>query len=535
MQDASGTGGSASGAAIDATASSFPGTPPVGIAAVTTGTVAFLGRCLKGPVNEPVRVTSFVEYQQQFGGLWAGSMLSYAVQQFFEHGGREAVIVRVVSDGRPPTIDLPAGDDALMLMGLCPGTREFLRVSVDYDGISQHDTDLFNLVVQRVRSPGSELVEAQETFRKLSVLAGSAREIGRVLSGSRLVRLSGRLPRQRPEITRGVEPRALIGYVACNRDGDDGRMLSDYDLIGSEAARSGLFALAGGPAFSFLCIPPPAPDRDLGVSTLVAAARFCRQHHALLLVDPPHSWHTAEDAIEGMRGWPFQSRDAVMFFPRIVARDRLTARQAEFAPSAAAAALLLRDAHIEAPWHSGETALLRPSAQPAVTVDESQRARLARAGVNVIAATRSQSRQALRARTLAGELSSPPESWLLAERRLALFVSASIERGTRWVILDGNSERSRERVCRQVERFLAQLATEGALAGAELNRHYFVLCDERLNGPLQRAAGEFRLAYGFQSRGAAHRQCWLVVHRPAGSHTRPVSINPLAARELLEL
>ncbi|MGC4028870.1 MAG: hypothetical protein QM696_08365 [Steroidobacteraceae bacterium] len=507
--------------------------PVAGIAPAPTGVVAFIGRCLKGPVSEPLRVTSFVEYQQVFGGLWAGSTLSYAVQQFFEHGGREAVIVRVVSGGRPPTLDLPAGDDMLVLTGICPGTREFLRVSVDYDGISPQDTDLFNLVVQRVRAPGSELVEAQETFRRLSVLAGSAREIGRVLSGSRLIRLSGRLPRQRPDVTRGVKPQALIGYVACNRDGDDGRQLSDYDLIGSEAGRTGLFALAGGPPFNFLCIPPPAPEQDLGVSALVAAARFCRQQHALLLVDPPQAWRTAEDAIAGMRGWPLQSRDALMFFPRIVARDRLTACHAEFAPSAAAAALILREVQsLEAPWRAGEMALLRPSAQPAVTVNESQRQRLARAGVNVVCATRSHERPELPVRTLAGDRSSPPGSWQLSERRLALFVSSSIERGTRWVALEGNSLRTRERACRQVERFLSHLAAAGAFAGTEINKHYFVFCDERVNGVMHELAGEVRLTYGFQSRGAAHRQSYLVVHSAAGSQTRPVSLNALAAREL---
>ena len=33
---------------------------------------------------------------------------------------------------------------------------------------------------------------------------------------------SGRLPRQRPDITRGRDPRSVIGYVECNKDGDDG-------------------------------------------------------------------------------------------------------------------------------------------------------------------------------------------------------------------------------------------------------------------------------------------------------------------------
>ena len=334
MQDVSGTG-VASGP-VPADSSALPAAPPTGIAASATGVVAFVGRCLKGPLNEPVQVTSFVEYQQTFGGLWPGSTLSYAVQQYFEHGGRDALIVRVASAGRPPTLDLPA-----VMTRWCWAV--YVRAPANscvFRRLRRHwpqDSDLFNLVVQRVRSPGSELVEAQEIFRRLSVLAGSAREVGRMLAGSRLVRLLGRLPRQRPDISRGPDPRSVIGYVLCNKDGDDGRDLSEYDLIGSEAGRSGLFALQGGPAFNFLCIPPPAADCDLGMSALVVAARFCRRHHAMLLVDPPRAWRTAERRSRHAQ-WPLQSADAVMFFPWIVAKDRLTAKLATFAPSGAAAA-----------------------------------------------------------------------------------------------------------------------------------------------------------------------------------------------------
>ncbi len=103
---------------------------------------------------------------------------------------------------------------------------------------------------------------------------------------------------------------------------------------------------------------------------------------------------------------------------------------------------------------------------------------------------------------------------VLGARQLALFVSGSIERGTRWVTIEGNTARTREQVCRQVETFLRQLAEEGALAGAERNRHYFVLCDQRLNDPLHQAEGVFRLVYGYQSVHGATRLCWLVEHRP---------------------
>src|SRR5690606_35668723 len=105
-----------------------------------------------------------------------------------------AVIVRVTSGAHAPTIDLPAGRERLTLTGISPGRQEALRASVDHDGIARQDQDLFNLVVQRVRRPGSELVEEQEIFRRVSNLPGSAREVTRKLAASQLVRVAAPLP-----------------------------------------------------------------------------------------------------------------------------------------------------------------------------------------------------------------------------------------------------------------------------------------------------------------------------------------------------
>lgn len=498
------------------------------------GVVAFVGRCQKGPVNEPVSIGSFAEFQQTFGGLWDHSTLPAALEQFFEHGGSQALVVRVVSQGRPPTLDLPAGGERLVLSGICPGRNEYLRASIDHDGISNQDEDLFNLVVQQVRFRGSELVESQEIFRRVSILNGSAREISRVLAASRLVRVAGPLPSHRPDITRGSEPRSLIGYIECNNDGEDGQPLSDYDLIGSEAQRTGLFALAGGPPFNFLCIPPPLPDRDLGMSVLVVGARFCRRNHALLLVDPPRAWNSTQRALDALREWPFHRSDALMFFPRLLARDRLSGQTRSYAPSAAAIALVVRDdAGRAALWREAEEpALLRPSATPELWVDHVQRQQLAQRGVNTLRGTRRAVRESVALRTLAGELAASADARLLDARRQELQICASIERGTRWVTIEGNTARSRERVCRQVEHFLRKFAEAGAFAGTERNRHYFVLCDERLNGAAEQVHGVFRLVFGYQSPHMPTRQTWLVEHRPAGSRTRPVSLNQLAAAEL---
>lgn len=498
------------------------------------GIVAFVGRCQKGPINEPIAIHSLADYQRVFGGLWEHSTLSFAMEQFFEQGGAHALVVRVVSEGRAPTIDLPAGEERLVLAGLCPGRNEFLRASVDHDGISTQDEDLFNLVVQRVRRRGSELVETQEIFRRVSILGGSARDITRFLSASKLVRVAGPLPARRPDITHGPDPRALIGYVECNNDGEDGDVLSDYDLIGSQQRRSGIFALEDGPRFNFLCIPAPERNRDLGMSVLVVGARFCRRHHALLLVDPPLAWDSTQVALGAARSWPFHSMDALMFFPRITALNRLSGEQESFAPSAAAVALVVRDdanrAHL---WKEAEEpALLRPGAQPALWVDRLQRQQLAQLGVNALRSTRRPTRHEIDLCTLAGEAAASADARWLGTRRLQLDLCASIERGTRWVSIEGNTPRTRERAARQVEDYLREQAEAGAFAGAERNRHYFVLCDERLNGPAEQTHGVFRLLFGYQSVHAASPLTWLVEHRPASSSTRSVSLNQLAALEL---
>jgi phage tail sheath protein FI len=70
------------------------------ITGVATSITAFIGRALRGPVDEPVTIFSFGEFERIFGGLWADAPLGYAVRDFFLNGGGQAIVVRLfnVSD-----------------------------------------------------------------------------------------------------------------------------------------------------------------------------------------------------------------------------------------------------------------------------------------------------------------------------------------------------------------------------------------------------------------------------------------------------
>lgn len=67
---------------------------PQGIVGVPTSTAAFVGFTAKGPINQAKAVDSLVAFRETFGTATAKVPLALAVGQFFDNGGKRAVIVR---------------------------------------------------------------------------------------------------------------------------------------------------------------------------------------------------------------------------------------------------------------------------------------------------------------------------------------------------------------------------------------------------------------------------------------------------------
>jgi phage tail sheath protein FI len=500
------------------------------IGRLPTAVTGFVGRALRGPVNRPVRLRSFAEYQQAFGGLWQPSTLSYAVEQFFDNGGREAVVVRVVNGGAPATISLPCGGETLTLEARSPGSREVLRASVDYDNVGVNEEDRFNLVVQRVRSLGSEHIEDQEIFRRVSTIEGTTRFVSLALQESQLVRVRGPVPAIRPDRTFLPGARHPIGYVDSNPDGDDGAPLTDYDLIGSSERGSGLFALRGVDDLHLLCIPPPTREHDVGASVLLVASQFCRERRALLVVDPAADWTTADEALTGLRELAFQSEYALMCFPRIRAFDRLRGRYEPFANCGAVAGTFARmDAH-RPPWDAApdEQILMRPGARPLHVLTDAECQRLCAQGINPLHAVRPNLTSAPPLRTLARGTGAGAESSLLSARRRQLLVLNSLERGTRWARFEGRDRNSWPRLARQVRAFLLGLAGTGAFGKLPALECCEAICDERLHTADDLAAGIVHCLVSLPGQRPGDTRSFMLTHRPDGSAIRTVTSHKLA-------
>ena len=87
---------------------------PRSITGVATSITAFIGAATGGPVNEAVSIHGFADFATSFGGLSRSCPMSYAVHQFFQSGGMDALIVRVGGSSNSVTDADVIGDRAAM-------------------------------------------------------------------------------------------------------------------------------------------------------------------------------------------------------------------------------------------------------------------------------------------------------------------------------------------------------------------------------------------------------------------------------------
>jgi hypothetical protein len=462
--------------------------------------VGFIGRTERGPVDEPTLIRSYNHFRQIFGGHSPVSYVSYAVQQFFLHGGRNAVVVRLVNRASRALIRIPAGAENLELEARQPGSREILRASIDYDGVESSPAK-FNLVVQRLARQGSQFVEDQEIFAGVSVQESASRYLPRVLARSRLVALRGTIPARRPDATTPRLPGAPIPYIEVGVRGSDGSELTDYDIIGSDRDKSGLWSLDAFERIDLVCLPS-LPSRDHGTTTFLAAERYCTRRRAILIWDPPHSWINADTAIVGARESVMRSSNACTYFPRLRARvDRVGLPSVLPACGAIAGILSSKSDNGERDTGSDTDRALKISLTATLQVDTVKQASLHRAGVNVLAPTGFGGSVLTGNVTLASPGSVSALWQDLDKRRLALFILNSIESAG-----DQAIARSKEPAVMFEERvglFLRALERCGAFAnsvrGESWQRPYFL---QSLPAD-QQEPGEQRMRVGVQLRKAS--------------------------------
>jgi phage tail sheath protein FI len=447
------------------------------ITGVATSITAFLGRARRGPVNEPITINSFGDFERTFGGLWAESSLGYAVRDFYLNGGSQAIIVRLYRDGASGG-HASVTVDALTLEAANPGTwGNGLTVAIDTDvstAVAQsfgltHD-DLFNLTVQDAGG-------GAETFRNLTV-ADSPRRIDKVLATqSRLIRWSGVFPSTPPATP-------LTQASATASGGTDGQALTAAELnpSGGQNNKAGLFALEKADLFNLLCIPPYQATGDVDGAVIAEAGAYCERRRAMLIVDPPSTWTSKDLAKSGIAsGVGTTSKNAAIFFPRLRQPDPLRDNQmGDFAPCGAVAGVFARIDSQRGIWKApaGLDATLVGVPALSVPLTDPENGELNPLGVNCLRVRVPVGPVVWGARTLQGDDRLASEWKYIPVRRLALYIEESLFRGTQWVVFEPNDEPLWSQIRLNLGAFMHTLFRQGAFQGKTPNEAYLVKCDK---------------------------------------------------------
>lgn len=160
------------------------------IAGVSTSVAAFLDFFSRGPVNEPVQIFNFGDFERVFGGLHRASEGSYAIQQFFLNGGSEAWVSRITdSAATTALVNIAAGGGtALAVQAKNPGVwGNALRVEVTTRGAAEFDLR----VVEYAFVGTARRLLSEEVFPGLSMVATATNFVNTVINdeftGSKLV------------------------------------------------------------------------------------------------------------------------------------------------------------------------------------------------------------------------------------------------------------------------------------------------------------------------------------------------------------
>ncbi len=158
------------------------------ITGVSTSVTAFVGSTKRGPINKAKRILSYADFERTFGGLDAGSKLSYAVRQFYLNGGSDAWIVRLAKDASAAQKILIAGgsSNVLELTALDEGSAgNNIEVRVDYATANPASTFNLTLLYAPADAPADAITEK---FANLSMNSKDSSYIVDKINGiSRLV------------------------------------------------------------------------------------------------------------------------------------------------------------------------------------------------------------------------------------------------------------------------------------------------------------------------------------------------------------
>ena len=478
------------------------------ITGVATSITAFVGRALYGPVEEPITIFSFGDYQRFFGGLAYDFPMSYAVQDFFLNGGSQAVIVRLFEQKKStdngkaqlaqlkeapspsPSATNPSNEaQQFTLEAANPGTwGNKLTATVNIQGITDkvaenfasyglNKNDLFNLTVQ-VTYPNGTTDFEQFTNVTIKNTPPSPNRLDLVLKNeSRLLRVPLDADNQ-PQLPSTTPPDGT--KLELKENGDNGTNLSVETYEGDRNKRTGIYALENIELFNIMCIP--LDQRIAGKDVYPKALSYCFERRAMLIVDPPTTWlgevkngnisqlQPTDVGIEGL-----ETINAAVYFPRVIKEDPMMKNQLDtFSACGIIAGIYAATDVTRGVWKApaGLDAGILGINSLELKLTDQQNGVLNPLGINCLRTFPIVGSVVWGDRTLRGADILDSDYKYVSVRRLTLYIEESLYQGTKWAVFEPNNENLWSALRLSVGSFMESLSRQGAFYS------YQVVCDK---------------------------------------------------------
>ncbi len=504
------------------------------ITGVPTAIAAFIGRAAKGYTDTALIITSYADFERNFGGLAAFSKMSFAVRDFFLNGGSTAVIVRLykAQTGVGAKTPKTAADVAALLFeAATEGTwGQGLRVTVDTNvpatmgaimGVAQNT--IFNLAVTDINSGQSEYFanlttadHAQRVDRVLIARSGLLRwrgvyAVAAVAAGKDAVGTAEdalETARRAIPFNQGNYNTAKTNLDAAvtaqgGNDGVDLTLADNFLPANSRVNKKGLYALEQADIFNILCIPP-YDTGDVSTQLIGIAGSYCEERRAFYVVDPPSAWTTPAQVLTGMAANPDQvgtrSKNAAIYWPPLVEPNPFKGDVMEnFVPCGAVAGVYARTDAERGVWKApaGLDAVLKNVPDLAYRMTDGENGLLNPLGVNALRIKAPAGRVVYGSRTLQGDDRLGSEYKYVPIRRLALYIEESAYRGTQWAVFEPNDEPLWAQIRLNLGSFMHDLFRKGAFQGKTPTDSYFVKCDSETTTQNDINLGIVNIVIGF--------------------------------------
>lgn len=431
---------------------------------VSTSTGAFVGVTERGYIGKSVLVTSWKDFQKQFGGYVENSYLPYAVRGFFENGGTRAFISRAVKftnlDGVLTKSSAPA---TVELQGDLAGTpKVFALIDAKTDGVwgarlsvevkEGKEADTYSTYVYE----GGTLVESFEDLAKADL-----EDV--INNGSSYITLV--IVDEETEIVSGTYK--LVG-------GSDGlEDITSTDYIGDEALGTGLYAFEND-AINLVAIPGITDaSTHAGITQYVEKRSDCTA-----IIETPLNMKPSE-AIKYLNTTAnIYSARVNAYFSWIQVSDPIGVGKNPtkfIPPSGHLMGIYARIDNARGVWKApaGLEAVVQGAIGLEYNVNDNEQDLLNPEGINAIRAFDGEGIVVWGARTRSKDI-----QWKYTPvRRSADFVGQSILAGTRWAVFEPNDQTLWDKVSSVVSAFLRGYWRAGGLRGNSEAEAFFVECN----------------------------------------------------------